>query len=75
MGSLWTINDNSCKERNTEMKKIYQNPEINVIKIKPVLMNVASPAYGGSTNATSGNLAKGGMFWSDEEDEDYYDEE
>ena len=72
MGSLWTINDNSCKERNTEMKKIYQNPEINVIKIKPILMNAASPVYGGSTDATSGNLAKDSWNWSDDEPEEEY---
>ena len=76
MGSLWTINDNSCKERNTEMKKIYQNPEIKVVNIQTSHMMAGSPDYGGQTSETSGNLAKGGMFWSDDpEDEDYYDEE
>lgn len=54
------------------MKKIYQNPEINVIKIKPILMNAASPAYGGSTDATNGNLGKEGGFWSDDEPEEEY---
>ena len=59
------------------MKKIYQNPEINVIKIQTSQMMVASPGYGGQTTQTSGNFAKGGsMLWSDDpEDEDYYDEE
>ena len=59
------------------MKKIYQNPEIKVVNIQTSHMMVGSPGYGGQTNLTSGNLAKGGsMLWSDDpEDEDYYDEE
>lgn len=73
MGSLWTINDNSCKERNTEMKKIYQNPEIKVVNIQTSHMMAGSPGYGGQTTQTSGNFAKGGMFWSD--DEEYYEEQ
>lgn len=59
-------------KKNITMKKIYQNPEINVIKIKPILMNAASPAYGGSTDATNGNLGKEGGFWSDDEPEEEY---
>ena len=74
MGSLWTINDNSCKERNNAMKKIYQNPEINVIKIQTSQMMAGSPGYGGETTQTSGNYGKGGGFWSDDEDEDFYEE-
>lgn len=59
------------------MKKIYQNPEIKVVNIQTSHMMVASPGYGGTTNQTSGNFAKGGsMLWSyDPEDEEYYDEE
>ncbi len=57
------------------MKKIYQNPEIKVVNIQTSHMMAGSPGYGGQTTQTSGNFAKGGMFWSDEEDEDYYDEE
>lgn len=59
-------------KKNITMKKIYQNPEINVIKIKPILMNAASPAYGESTDATSGNLAKDSWNWSDDEPEEEY---
>lgn len=57
------------------MKKIYQNPVINVIKIHTSQMMAGSPGYGGQTTQKSGNLAKGGGFWSDDEEEDYYDEE
>ena len=56
-------------------KKVYITPNFTTVTLnsKP-LLNMASQL--GDTG-TSGNnaLAKGGMFWSDEEDEDYYDEE
>lgn len=54
------------------MKKIYQNPEIKVVNIQTSHMMVGSPGYGGTTNQTSGNYAKGGMFWSDDEPEEEY---
>ena len=52
------------------MKKTYQHPTTIVVKVHPVLLNSASPGYGGTTNATSGNLSRRGddSFWDDEED-------
>ncbi len=56
------------------MKKIYINPEINVVKIQPAQMIANStPGYGGTTNETSGNAAKGSWSW-DDEPVDYEDE-
>ena len=53
------------------MKKIYQNPEIKIVKVQPTLMQAASPGYGGTTDAVSGNASRqGGSFWDDDE-EDY----
>lgn len=54
------------------MKKIYINPEINVVKVQPAQMIANStPRYGGSTTAASGNLSKGGWSWDDDEPVDY----
>jgi hypothetical protein len=53
------------------MKKIYQNPEIKVVKMQVAQMIAASgdPIYGGSTNETSGNLSRENRntFWDNEE--------
>lgn len=59
-------------KQNITMKKIYINPEINVVKIQPAQMIANStPGYGGTTNETSGNAAKGGWNWDDDEPVDY----
>ena len=52
------------------MKKIYQNPEIKIVKVKTAQMIAASPGYGGTTTAGSGNLSReyGGSLWDDDED-------
>jgi len=53
------------------MKKIYQNPEIKIVKVQTTRMIASSPGYGGETTETSGNASRvGGGFW-DDEDEDY----
>lgn len=54
------------------MKKIYQNPEIKIVKIQPALMQTTSLGYSTTqtTTETSGNLSRGGSFW-DDDDEDY----
>ena len=39
------------------MKKTYKNPEISVVKLDVAPMLAGSPGYGGTTTATSGNLA------------------
>lgn len=52
------------------MKKIYQNPEIKIVKVQTAQMVAASPGYGGSTTETSGNLSReGGSLWDDENDD------
>lgn len=57
-------------------KKAYIAPNFTTVTLnsKP-LLNMASQL--GNTGTSGDNaLAKGGMFWSDDpEDEDYYDEE
>ena len=52
------------------MKKIYQNPEMTVIKIQPAQMIAAStPKYTEEeTTETSGNAAKSGWLWSDDDE-------
>ena len=60
------------------MKKIYQNPEITVVKIQPSQMIATSNpedfegTLGGSDKGGNGDegLSKGGGFWSDDEYED-----
>lgn len=39
------------------MKKKYFAPNMEVVKIQTQQMLAASPGYGGTTDATSGNLA------------------
>ena len=58
------------------MKIIYMKPELTVIIInKPCLLNNASIPVGEKYSGTT-VLSKGGsMLWSDDEEEDYYDEE
>ena len=40
------------------MKKIYQHPEINVVRVQTAQMIATSPGYGGSTTETDGNLGR-----------------
>ena len=59
------------------MKKIYQNPEITVVKIHPLQMIATSNPnpedfardLGGDEDGGSGEegLCKSGFFWSDED--------
>ncbi|MBR1665555.1 MAG: hypothetical protein IJ699_04945 [Bacteroidaceae bacterium] len=49
------------------MKKTYQNPKINIVKIQATQILAGSPGYGGTTDATSGNLSREVSFWDDEE--------
>ena len=54
----------------SNMKHTYQHPEITVVKIATQQIIAASPGYGESTNASSGNLSRGnGAAWDDEEEE------
>ena len=48
------------------MKKTYKKPQMEVVKIQTGQMLASSPGYGGNTNATSGNYARG-YYWDDEE--------
>lgn len=51
------------------MKKTYQYPVIRIVKVQATQMIAASPGYGETTTATSGNLSRqGGDFWDDEEE-------
>ena len=44
--------------KNKTMKKTYKNPEMKVVRVQVVAqMLAASPGYGGTTPASSGNLA------------------
>ena len=59
-------------KKNIAMKKIYQNPEITVVKMLPTQMIATSmpKCNDEGTNETSGNAAKGGWnLWSDEPEE------
>lgn len=54
------------------MKKIYQIPEIKVVKVQPTLMNQESMTMYGK-NAVSGGMSReGGAFWDSDDD---YDED
>lgn len=60
------------------MKKKYENPTLNIVHLKPTKMIMSSETVpvGDDVTSASGAEAKGGMFWSDDsEDEDYYYEE
>lgn len=48
------------------MKKIYQNPEIKVIKVQTAKMIAASAEMYG-TDATGPGMSRGSAFWDDEE--------
>lgn len=57
------------------MKTTYMKPELKVVIINnPYLLNNASIPEGKEYKGTT-VLSKGGMFWSDDEEEDCYDEE
>lgn len=55
------------------MKKIYQNPEIKIVKVETSKILAGSSEetlnYGGSTTKSSGNLSRdGGDFWDDDDE-------
>ena len=54
------------------MKKIYQNPEIKVVMLKPMKMIAASIMLGSSSYNGSDAIQsrRGNSFW-DDDDEDY----
>ena len=47
------------------MKKTYIIPTLEVVRVQTQQMLASSPGYGGSTDATSGNLAP--EFYFDED--------
>ena len=54
------------------MKKIYQTPAINVVRINSIQMLASSPGYDptNKTTQTTGNLSRRrGTLWEDEEEE------
>ena len=53
------------------MKKIYQNPEIKMVKVQTTQMIAASElrGFGDSVESASGAESRGGGFWDDEEEE------
>ena len=53
------------------MKKIYQNPEIKVVMLKPMKMIAASNlGLGGSYNGSDEIQSRRSLLW-DDDDEDY----
>lgn len=53
------------------MKKIYQNPEIKVVKVQATLMQNASvQMYGGNATGDAMSRKGGNSLW-DDDDEDY----
>ncbi len=60
------------KQKDTTMKKIYQNPTIKIVCIATQRLLADSLQYGRSTTETSGNLSRrGGNDLWDDEDEEY----
>ena len=58
------------KQKDTTMKKIYQNPTIKIVRIATQRLLADSLQYGRSTTETSGNLSRrGGDIWDDEDEE------
>jgi hypothetical protein len=58
------------KQKDTTMKKIYQNPTIKIVRIATQRLLADSLQYGRSTTETSGNLSRrGGSIWDDEDEE------
>ena len=49
------------------MKKIYQNPKIEIIKVQTTQMIANSPGYGGTTDANRNNLSRQDGGWDDED--------
>ena len=53
------------------MKKIYQNPEIKVIKVQTAKMIAASTEMYGKDATGSAMSRQGGSLWDEDEDDDY----
>ena len=54
------------------MKKIYQNPEIKIVKVQTAQMIAASEqrGFGDSVESASGaDSRRGGSLWDDEDDD------
>ncbi|MBR0050306.1 MAG: hypothetical protein IJP74_13490 [Prevotella sp.] len=52
------------------MKKTYKNPELKIVNVRTAQLMIASPGYGGSTNAVEGNLSRRrGSDWEDDDEE------
>ena len=65
------------------MKKIYQNPETDIITISMMQLMTTSNNYGQpemgqdlseaeETTATGGNLSRRNNIWDDEEEEEFF---
>ena len=60
------------KQKDTTMKKIYQNPTIKIVRIATQRLLADSLQYGGTTTKNNGNLSRrGNDLWDDDEDDDY----
>ena len=55
------------KLKNKTMKKTYQNPQIQLVKLQTAQIIATSPGYGGSTTSTSGNLSRSFDYYDDED--------
>lgn len=56
-------------------KKAYIAPEFTMVILNNKPLLTFASGLGNQNSAGSAALSKGGMFWSDDEEEDYYDEE
>ncbi len=59
------------KQKDTTMKKIYQNPTIKIVRIATQRLLADSLQYGRTTTETSGNLSRrGNNLWGDDDDDE-----
>jgi hypothetical protein len=59
------------KQKDTTMKKIYQNPTIKIVRIATQRLLADSLQYGRATTETSGNLSRrGNNLWGDDDDDE-----
>ena len=55
------------KKSNCRMKKIYQNPEMKIVKVQPSQMIAESVGFGDNVTTASGAESRrhGGSLWDD----------
>lgn len=53
------------------MKKIYQNPEVKIVKVQTAKMIAASTEMYGKDATDAAMSRQGGSLWDDDEDVDY----